>query len=151
MEEVQQIEHQGIIREINGNNLKVSIIAKSACLSCQLKSSCNVSDIEEKIIDVSCSDSDNYKIGEKVDVFYRQTLGYRALFLGYLLPFLIVMFVLIILTIITKNEGTAGLAALAALIPYYLILNLSKRKINKTFLFSLKKSNTEYSVYATDL
>lgn len=151
MEEVQQIEHQGIIREINGNKMKISIIAKSACLSCQLKTSCNVSDVEEKIIDVSCSDSSNYRVGETVDVFYRQTLGYRALFLGYLLPFLIVMFVLIMMIMITKNEGTAGLTALAALIPYYLILNLSKRKINKTFLFSLKKSNTQYSVYATDL
>lgn len=151
MEKVQQIEHRGIIKAIEGNNIKVSILAKSACLSCQLKTSCNVSDIEEKLVDITSSDAKIYNVGETVDVFYRQTLGYRALFLAYLLPFLIVMTVLIIMIIITGKEGLSGITALATLIPYYFILKLSKGKINRTFLFSLKRANTKYSVSGIDL
>ncbi|NOZ34650.1 MAG: SoxR reducing system RseC family protein [Chlorobi bacterium] len=141
MKEIQQIEHEGIIKEIHSNNLKVSIIAKSACLSCQLKTSCSVSDVEEKIIDVTINNPELYEQGELITVFYKQTLGYRALFLGYLLPFIIVFIILILTISITGNEGISGLTALAALLPYYLILHLKKDKIRKTFSFSIKKLN----------
>ncbi len=141
MEKIKQIEHQGIIKDIAGNNLKISIIAKSACLSCQLNTSCSVSDVEEKIIDVTITNPNNYRPGESVEVFFNQTLGYRALFLGYLLPFIIVFAVLTIALFFTGNEGISGLAALGALIPYYLILYINKDKIRKTFSFSIKKSN----------
>lgn len=140
MEKVKQIEHSGIVKEITGNDLKVSIIAKSACLSCQLNTNCSVSDIEEKIIDVSVNNPDFYQVGESIEVFFKQTLGYRALFLGYLLPFIIVLSVLIGTMLLTENEGISGLTALAALFPYYLILYLKKDKIRKTFSFSIKKS-----------
>lgn len=144
MEKVKQIEHEGIVKEITGNDLKVSIIAKSACLSCQLNTSCSVSDVEEKIIDVSVNNPDFYQVGESIDVFFKQTLGYRALFLGYLLPFIIVLFVLIGTMFLTENEGISGLTALAVLFPYYLILYLKKDKIRKTFSFSIKKSNINF-------
>ena len=139
MGKVKQIEHQGIIKEIAGNGLKISIITKSACLSCQLNTSCSVSDVEEKIIDVSVNNPHSYQVGESIDVFFKHTLGYRALFLGYLLPFIIVLFVLIGTMFLTENEGISGLTALAALFPYYLILYLKRNKIRKTFSFSIKK------------
>ncbi len=147
MEKVRQIEHEGIIKEIAGNNIKVSIIAKSACLSCQLNTSCSVSDVEEKIIDLTVNNPEVYQAGESVDVFFKQTLGYRALFLGYLLPFIIVFVVLTGTMFLTKNEGIAGLTALGSLFPYYLILYLKRNKIRKTFSFSIKKSTvkTEFS------
>ncbi len=145
MEKINQIEHRGFVKEIKGNNLKVSIIAKSACLSCQLNTSCSVSDVKEKIIDVTVSNPDEYETGESIYVFFKQTLGYRALFLGYLLPFIIVFFVLTVTMILTKNEGIAGLTALGALVPYYFGLYLIKDKIRKTFSFSIKKSNISSS------
>ncbi len=151
MKEIQQIEHSGIIKEIHDKAVKVSIIAKSACLSCQLKTSCSVSDVEEKIIDVTVTNPELYKEGELIDVFYKQTLGYRALLLGYLLPFIIVFSVLIVTIIFTGNEGISGLAALASLIPYYLILHLKKDKIRKTFSFSIKKSTVNPSLSGVDM
>jgi len=141
MEKIKQIEHQGFVKEINGNDIKVSIIAKSACLSCQLNTSCSVSDVEEKIIDLTVNNPEVYQVGESIDIFFKQTLGYRALFLGYLLPFIIVFFVLTVIMFLTKDEGVAGLTALGALFPYYFILYLKKDKIRKTFSFSIKKSN----------
>lgn len=140
MEEVAQVEHSGIIKDIRGNEIQVSIINKSSCASCNLKGSCSVSDIQEKIIDVFVSNPDDYSLGEGVDVYYKQSLGFRALFLGYLLPFIIMLFSMIIMVSLSDNELLAGLVSLSSLIPYYLLVYLTRNKIKKTFSFSVKKS-----------
>jgi sigma-E factor negative regulatory protein RseC len=139
MYKLNQIEHQGFIKEIHENRIFVSIISKAACLSCTLKSACNISDVEEKIIEINTENYSDYIINEEVDVFYSQSLGFRALLLGYLLPFLFVIFTLITLISITKNELISGLISLGILIPYYLILYMKRDKIKKTFAFSVKK------------
>ncbi len=135
----ENIEHEGFIKEIEGAVLKVSITSKAACASCKAKGACTVSETEEKIIDVIKNDSDNYKIGEAVKVYYRQSLGFRALLLGYLIPFFIVVFCLIVILSITDNEVLSGTVSLSLLIPYYLFLYLSREKHNNTFSFSIKK------------
>ncbi|MFC2152872.1 SoxR reducing system RseC family protein, partial [Bacteroidota bacterium] len=61
------------------------------------------------------------------------------LFLGYVLPFILVLSLLIVLTTITENEAVAGISALAILVPYYLILFLLKDKIRKKFTFTINK------------
>ena len=140
MKEPAQIEHKGIVKSINGNELQVSIIVQSSCASCNFKGSCSVSGLEEKIIDVFVANPDKYENGENVSVYYKQSLGFRALFLGYILPFLILVISLIILMLITQNELLSGVISLLILVPYYLILYFSKDKIKKTFTFSIKKS-----------
>lgn len=140
----QNIEHDGIVKEINDDKIVISILAQSACSSCHAKGICSVADAEEKLIEIQGHDTGDIKIGEIVKVFYRQELGFRALFLGYVLPFLILFSVLIISIIFSGREGFSGLLALGSLIPYYIILYLSKNKINKTFTFSIKKINQKY-------
>ena len=140
MKEIEQIEHKGIIKEVHGHELQVSIISEESCASCNLKGSCSVSEVTEKIIDITVADPKEYKTGEAVTVFYKQTLGFRALLLGYVLPFLIMLITLIITLSITNKELVSGLLSLVVLIPYYLLLYLSKDKIKKTFSFSIKKS-----------
>lgn len=135
-----KIEHIGFIKEINGNEIKVGFYAQQACSSCNLKSNCSVSDVEEKIIDVNMFNPENYHVGESVIVFLKRSLGFRALFLGYVLPFLILLITMIISMAIWENELLSGLLSLAVLAPYYLILYLLKKKIKKTFSFSIKKS-----------
>lgn len=134
----QTIEHKGIVKKISDNSIEVSIIALAACASCHAKSACGVSDLDEKIIEIK-KHSDNYHIGEQVKVYYKKSLGFRALFLGYVLPAAIVLFILIMGTIFLKNEMLSGLIALASLIPYYILLYFSKNKLNETFSFSIKK------------
>ncbi len=136
----ENIEHEGFIKEIEGDLLKVSITSKAACASCKVKGSCSVSETEEKIIDVIKNDSDNYKIGEAVKVYYKQSLGFRALFLGYLIPFFIVLISLIVLLSATDNELLSGIISLSLLVPYYIDLYLTREKHNKTFTFSIKKN-----------
>jgi sigma-E factor negative regulatory protein RseC len=80
-----------------------------------------------------------YKSGEKVLVVLQQSHGFRAVFLGYILPFLILLISLVILLKLTNNEALAGLLSISSLIPYYLILWLLRGQINESFKFRLLK------------
>ena len=132
------IEHKGTIKKITTDLITVNIISKSACVSCSAKGICSVSDIDNKEIEVK-NFTNNYEVGEEIKVYYKQSLGFRALFLGYILPFLMILITLIVMLAITNREGLSGIIALATLIPYYIILYLNKNKFQKTFSFSIKK------------
>lgn len=132
------VEHKGRIDSIEGNKITVSFLAMSGCASCHAKGVCTAADMQEKAIEVF-DYTNQYQIGEEVNVTLKQSLGFRALFLGYVLPFILVLFILIILTIVTENEAISGIGSLSVLVPYYLILYLSKDKIRKKFTFTLNK------------
>lgn len=131
------IEHDGVIVKSTNNRATVRILNKSGCVSCELNGNCNLSDIKEKEIDVY-TNGRTYEAGNKVTVIGTESMGFKALFLGYVLPFLIVLFTLVILTYTGSSELVAGLTALGTLIPYYIGLKLLNHKIQKQFSFYLK-------------
>ncbi|MGE0089261.1 MAG: SoxR reducing system RseC family protein [Bacteroidales bacterium] len=134
----ESIEHKGIIDSINGNKISVSFIALSGCASCHAKGYCSTSEMKEKSVEVY-DFSNLYKVGDEVTVVLKQSLGLKAVWLGYILPFILVITALIILSQITNSEAISGLGAIAILIPYYLILFLFKNRLKKTFSFFIKK------------
>ncbi|MEA3444544.1 MAG: SoxR reducing system RseC family protein [Bacteroidota bacterium] len=132
------IEHKGRVESIRNGIVKVNILVQSACASCQVKGACSVSDMENKSIDIRTSKT-NYKTGEMVNVQMQQSQGFKALFLGYVLPFILVMLVLGIGTSAGISEGISGLSSLIILLPYYLALYFLKDKLQQTFSFSIQK------------
>lgn len=130
------IEHQGIITGIEGKTVKVSLLNVSSCSSCHAKAMCNVSDVDNKEIEVMRNGQD-YKLGEKVRLLYQKSMSFKALMLGYLFPFLLVFITLIVTLSITKNEPLSGLISLISLIPYYSVLALFRNKLKRTFTFTL--------------
>lgn len=133
------IEHEGLVKKVTDDAVIVGIIKNSGCTSCQAKGNCNISEVEEKEIEVA-HHGQNFVIGEAVNVFFRKSLGFRALFLGYILPFLLVLLVLVVMTGFGTNEGLAGLISLGALIPYYIVIYFVKGKLKNTFSFSIEKN-----------
>ena len=150
MNSIKIIEHKGIVKQADSYKLIVSIITNSSCASCEVKGSCSASELEEKEIEVNKFDG-IYKVGEQVVVFLKESLGFRALFLGYLLPFIVLMTILIIATLNGFNEGTAGLLALGSLAPYYTIIFFLNKKMKKTFSFSIKKIQTNHILKNAEL
>ncbi len=136
---LKNIEHPGVIEEINDNNLLVRIQPQSACASCHSKSYCGVADNNDKIVEITVTDNKTYNKGDEVTIMLEQNLGFKALFVGYLIPFLILVVSLIILIEITKNEGLSALIAFTLMLPYYFILYRLKNKLKKTFTFRLKR------------
>ncbi|NJN25112.1 MAG: SoxR reducing system RseC family protein [Cyclobacteriaceae bacterium] len=132
------IEHWGVIKEITPKTIKVSLLNVSGCASCHTKSTCAVSDIDNKVIDV-INLGGTYQTGEKVKVAFEKSLGPLALGLGYLLPFFVFFIVLMISWSATKDEVFSGLASLVSTGTYYLILSLFRKKLKDTFTFRILK------------
>lgn len=131
------ITHQGIIDSIALDSINVRIVSASACSACHAKGACNASDMQEKMIEVNPG-SKEVKVGEWVTIVSKESMGFKALFLGYVLPFLLVLLTLIIGTLASLKEYTAGLISLAVLIPYYATLYLTKDIIKKSFIFEIQ-------------
>lgn len=133
------IEHQGFIIEINNNIAHVRIEQTSACASCHVKAVCGASEKTEKIIDAHIAD-DTLKVGDQVTIIGQKSLGFQAIILAYVLPFVVIVASLFIVNIFTTNEVVIGTCALASLIPYFAILRLMRNKIQAKFQFyAIKK------------
>jgi len=130
------IEHDGIVQGSGNGSVTVKISSASACSGCHAEGSCTMSGKEEKIVDVT--GSYNVSPGDKVTILLQQSAGFTALFLGYIIPLLLVVTLLIILISASVNELTAGLFSIGILIPYYFILRLLRDRIAKKFTFTIK-------------
>lgn len=130
------INHEGIVQRNEGNVVTISILSASACSGCHAEGSCSMSGKEEKIIEVF----GNYgvKPGDNVTILMKQSMGFAAIFLGYVLPFIMLITVLITTISLKFPELAAGLIAIAFLIPYYIVLYFFRKRINAKFNFTLK-------------
>ncbi|MFH0758679.1 MAG: SoxR reducing system RseC family protein [Bacteroidota bacterium] len=135
------IDHDGIIEHIRGDVAHVKINSVSACAACHAKGACGAADQEEKYLDIPLEGKE-FSAGETVRVQVAKHLGFRAVALGYVLPFVILMAVLITLTAAGLDELKAGLFALLSLPLYYLGLYMARRKIESRFTFSIQKTQT---------
>jgi sigma-E factor negative regulatory protein RseC len=130
------INHEGVVQKVDEKSVIVSISSTSACSGCHAEGSCSMSGKEEKIIEVT----GKYNViqGDIVTILMKQSMGYSALLLGYILPLVSVVSVLVVLVSFKVSELVSGLISLGILIPYYLILFSFRKKINEKFTFTLK-------------
>lgn len=133
------VEHSGVVKLIERNRIIVSLSAQSACGSCAARGLCSVSEVENKDVEIKHSGT-NFFIGENVFVFFKKSSAFKALFLGYILPFFLLVICLFTVLIITDNEGLAGLISIASLIPYYFLLYIFRDKIKQSFRFHISKN-----------
>ncbi|HOW30690.1 MAG TPA: SoxR reducing system RseC family protein [Bacteroidales bacterium] len=131
------ISHEGTITSITDKVVRVQIVSQSACSSCRAKGMCAAFDMSEKEVEVKNDHKYALKAGDHVDLVMTQTMGNKAVVLGYFLPFLLVLLTLII-TSQFMGELYAGLVSLAVLAPYYLLLYLLKDRLSNTFDFRVK-------------
>ncbi len=138
MAKTSDIEHSATILKIDNEHITVGIMNVSACAGCHAKGACSMADMKEKTVDV-IDYSNQYTVGEKVNLKYQESLGWFALTIAYIIPFIIVVITLILALEISKNELISGLISLAILIPYYVVLSFYKKRLKKTFSFSIEK------------
>ena len=134
------MEHEGIVASMRGDTMIVRIAVSSACSGCAAKSYCVPSENKDKDILVKGFSGD-FVSGERVKVVMRQSLGLKALCIGYLIPLVIVLATLLTVFQTTGNELASGLSALLMLVPYYLIIKLLNQKITQFFRFTVQKIN----------
>ncbi len=135
-----EVTHTGIIRSIDNKCIKVKIIVLSGCAGCHIQGTCNMSEQSEKEIEIEC-DPTRFRLGQSVEIRLQESLGFHALFLGYLLPFILLLSAMILSGMFTSNEAVIGLVSIGILVPYYLILLLFRKKIKKKFTYVVNPLN----------
>ena len=132
-----RISHEGIVTSIDGNNVEVKILSKSACASCNIKGACNMSEMKEKIICVPHPKNQNLSIGQEVKISIGLGQANKAVIFAYAIPSIILISMIFILNYLKIDEGINALISIGSLIPYYLILFLFKDKIKRKFEYEI--------------
>lgn len=134
----EKIEHQGIVQSVDKQGVRVMIVQNAACSTCAAGSSCMAAERKEKIIDAL--PLDDLKEGDEVRVLIERRLGFKAVLLAFVLPFILVISLVALLSRLTDlGDAWAGTIALAALIPYYLVIAFFRDRIKKQFTFYAEK------------
>ena len=134
------VEQQGTVEEIAGHKVFVRIRQISACGDCHARSLCSMTEMEDKLIEAD-DNSLNLHQGDRVNVTMTRSMGNRAVLLGYMIPFLLLITLLLVLSAAHLKEGIIGLAAVAILLAYYTILHLFRDRLKKSFTFTLSKTD----------
>ena len=132
-----KISHSGVIEQILDGCVKVRIVQTSACAACKVAAHCNAAESKIKIVDVFCSDNSTYQVGQDVVVWASKDVANKALLLGFGIPFLLLICVLLIALRFTSEEGIAAMTALGSLVPYYFLLWLLRKKIQRQIAFHI--------------
>ncbi len=131
--------HEGVVTKITDDVVTISLKGNINCEGCKAKMACGTSESSDKEIEVF-NDFSNLQLHENVAVALNKSLGLRAVFFAYILPFIIMFLVLIISSTLVK-EWIAGVLSILVLIPYYTILSLMKNSFKETFKFSILKTS----------
>ncbi len=133
------IEHKAIVREISGDKVILQVkVDTPACKTCKVKNSCAVAKMNNKFIEVKNDQSMELKPNEEIEIYYDEQLGLKAVFIGYILPFIVLILVLAICILEGLSEGLSGLIALGAMVLYYFSLYFFKKRLNRVFSFKIK-------------
>lgn len=136
---MKNIKHTGIIEQVDGMRLKVRIRQTSACAACEARAHCNASETKERLIDVRNERGIPCREGQQAVICGAASMGLKAVGWAFGLPFAMVVGALFAAMKLTGgNEPLSAVAALAMLIPYYAALRLCRRKLGRSFVFTLE-------------
>ena len=134
-----KISHSGIVESVADGCVKVRILQAPACGACKVAGHCHAAESKEKIVEVFCCDTAKYMTGQEVVVSTSGKVVNKALVLGFVIPFLLVLGVLVAVLFLTDHEGVAALAALGSLLPYYFLLWLRRDSIRRGISFQIEE------------
>jgi sigma-E factor negative regulatory protein RseC len=132
----QDIRHKGVVERVDGDTAVVRIAQTSACAACHAAKMCMASESREKRIEARITKPVN--VGQEVDVVVREELGWLAVVLAYVIPFVLLVAAVAGLDRLGWSEGLAGTGALLSVAVYYLILRLFRDKLQRKFTFYIE-------------
>lgn len=137
MQRGETISHEGVVIKASGDGTAdVDIITGSACSGCHAKSACSLGNTDVKTITVK-SDA-VLRPGDRVIVTMEQSQGFRALAIGYVLPFIVLIAAFAVLIIAGAGELLTALLSLASVALYYVVVFMLRKRIEQKFEFKIK-------------
>ncbi len=133
-----EISHIGKIVDIAPDFITVEIVAESACATCHAAGFCGTADATHKAVSVPATVGD-WHVGQEVQVLLRRSMGFKAVWLAYAIPLVVLMAVLLGLNAAGFGELASGLAAIAAVGVYYMFLWLFRDRLKNEYSFYIKE------------
>ncbi len=135
-----EIQHEGVVVSVQGTEARVRIVQNSACSGCGLRDAgCGLRDSESKEKMIDCRMIEPLEVGDKVMVTVARRLGWTAVLLAFVLPFVLLMVSVWGLTTWLENEALGGTLGLCVLVPYYGVLAVLRKRIQAKFDFLASK------------
>jgi sigma-E factor negative regulatory protein RseC len=133
------VTHRGEVVKTNHSIVTVRLTSGTECEGCAAAKICRVSENNDNIIDVNTDDATTFTPGELVVVEGSERLHRKAIRLATLYPTIAIIATMVIVFLLTGNQTLAALAALAMMLIFFIILYLCRDRLDKEFLFTIRK------------
>lgn len=141
MSKDKSVNHKGTIIEITQDLIRVEIINKSMCAACHAKGFCSAGDSKDKVIDVPYFNNGEYAVGDVVEVVMKRSMGFKAVWISYVIPLIILLIFLLTLQSFGVSELAVGLVSALAVALYYVVVYLLRDRISTEFVFTIVRNN----------
>ncbi len=128
-----------MVRSVEEGVVRVDIEVNEACGSCASRKACAMGSSEKREIVIYTNESENYSVGEVVNIGARRSLGAVAVVLCYIVPLVVLVAAIIVANLLGCSEGVAALVALCSIAIYYALLALFRKHISKKVTFTINK------------
>ena len=132
------VSHKGRVLSITPEVTTVAIEQHSACSECHAAGLCTLSDVVEKAVEVPTRPFAAYNVGDEVEVVLKASMGFKAVWLAYFIPLIILLAVILLLAWMGVGEVVAGLSGIGAVAVYYFLLWLFRGKLKNEYTFTIK-------------
>lgn len=133
------ISHRGRVVEITPELTSVEIISESACASCHARGLCGLGESKSKLVQLPTDPYAGLEAGDEVEVLLSASMGHKAVWIAYVVPFVLLMVSLLMLVGCGVPELASGLAALGCVGVYYLVVWLFRERLRNEYIFNIKK------------
>jgi sigma-E factor negative regulatory protein RseC len=134
----EQVMHIGQVVSMTPKTTTVQIVSHSACSECHAAGLCGLSEYTEKAIELPTSPSATYGVGDEVQVVLKASMGFKAVWIAYFLPLLVLLAVTLGLIASGVPEVVSGLAGIGAVALYYLIVWLRRDRLRNEYVFTIQ-------------
>ena len=130
--------HTGKVVSMTPQTTTVQIVSHAACSECHAAGVCGLSEYTEKAIEVPTSPSATYGVGDEVQVVLKASMGFKAVWIAYFLPLVVLLAITLGLIALGVPEVVSGLAGLGAVALYYLIVWLRRDRLRNEYVFTIQ-------------
>ena len=136
---MEQVMHTGKVVSMTPQLTTVQIVSHAACSECHAAGLCGMSEYTEKAIQVPTDPYASYAVGDEVQVVLKASMGFKAVWIAYVLPLVVLLAVALGLIALGVSEVVSGLAGLAAVGVYYLMVWLFRERLQNEYVFTIRR------------
>lgn len=109
------------------------IVRASACSSCEAKSTCRGHGVRDFVVDVADEALVGMNVGDAVTVEIPRSAARHAVFVGFVVPLLLVVVSMSVIALLGGGDVPAVLAAIGVLVIYYCGLYVARQRLDRHF------------------